>query len=236
MRGGMDSNPFAGNPSMASLDNVFMEAFFTGELTLDQTIALRIIKMSVKDYLYFGLGKNGITPTKYLDAYDYLFKCRSDDPRTWFNQDTTQRYRDVGGKLQTHKSETLPKEISLKCFDTHYNTSRLAESIPLSNFLARLKKKREMIINANIKQVLAHIQSYRNEEWKGLPRTERKGKYSFPRVGVVSTLVSPADSKSLAMLFLYGRTPPDKKQPQVEKEILPTLLNYKKTLFPEGVQ
>jgi hypothetical protein len=230
----MTANAFAGNTSMNTLDDMFMEALFKGELTVDQTVALRIIKMSVKDYLYFGLGKNGITPERFLDAYEYLFRCRSNDPRTWGNLCSPERYRDVDGTLTVSKGTIQPKEVAWKCFDTHYDTSGLGKNISISNFTARLKKKREMIVNVNIKQVLAYIQVYRREEWTRLPRTQKKGKYAFPRKRVVPTLISPTDSKRLAMLYLYGRNVPTKERPN-NKEILSTLLNYKKLLFPEGV-
>src|SRR5665213_27142 len=234
MKGGMAPNAFAGNSSMNTLDDVFMEALFKGELTVNQTVALRIIKMSARDYLYFGLGRNGITPEKFLDAYAYLFQCRSDDPRTWVDSYIPTRYRDMDGKLRVSKGTIQPKEIASKCFDTHYNTSGLGEIISISNFIARLKKKRERIVSVNIKQVLAYIKLYCDEEWARLPRAERKGKHAFPRVGVVPTLVSPTDSKILAMLYLYGRDIPTKERLNT-KEILPTLLKYKKLLFPEGV-
>jgi hypothetical protein len=236
-RGGMCANAFAGNPSMNNLDDDFMKALFQGKISVEQAIALRIIKMSVRDYLYFGLGKNGITPTKFLDAYDYLFISRANDSSARFNSFISGRHRNVDDVLQTHKSAALPKKDFQRCFDTHYHTSRLAESIPLSNFLARLKKKREVIINANIKQVLAYMEEFRREEWNKLPIKGRKGKHAFPRVGVVHTLISPEDCRSVAMLYLYGRTIHIEKRPAMEEKILPTnLLNYKKLLFPEGVK
>jgi hypothetical protein len=227
---GMAVNPFGGHPSMNNLDDDFMESLFKGEITVDQTIALRIIKMSVRDYLYFGLGKNGITPEKFLEAYNYLFKVRAQDPRTWGDCSIQERYRNVDGVLETHKNTLQTKEVQFKCFDTHYNTSQLAEKIPISNFLARLKKKREVILNVNLKQVLSYMLEYRSQEWRTLPKRSRKGKRSFPRVGVVPILVSPDDCKELARLYLFGRTAPTEKD-KTHPKLPSTLLKYKKLLF-----
>jgi len=230
-KGGMSKLPFGGNPSMSKLDDDFMAALFKGEISVDQAIALRIIKMSVRDYLYFGLGKNGITPEKFLEAHAYLFRVRGQDPRTWGDCRLSSRYRNVGGKLQTRRSTIQSKNVQAKCFDTHYDTSGLAKTIPVSNFLDKLKKKRESVINANLKQVFAYMSDYRAQEWRALPKRFRKGKHSFPRVNVVYTLVSPSSSgKDLARLYLFGRSPKARTDGNVVVE-RPNSLKYKKLLF-----
>lgn len=230
-KGGMSANPFAGNPSMNNLDEEFMDALFKGQISYDQALSLRIIKMSVRDYLYFGLGKNGITPEKFLEAYSYLFFCRATDPTTWGNCEISNRYRNLDGILERSKSTLSPKEIQSKCFDTHYDLSGLCSKIPISYFLKLLKKKRTEIVNANLKQITAYMGKYRREEWARLPRTKQKGKHAFPRVGVVSTLVSPKVQEELGRLYLFGRSIKDKKASRKAMVALPTGLKYKTLLF-----
>ena len=203
-RGGMCKNPFAGNPSMNELDDEWMAALFKGDLTVDQTISLRIIKMSVRDYLYFGLGANHITPERFIEAYQYLFKVRGQQPETWGNRSISERFRTLDGKSQSRKSTVQPEEIKAKCFDTHFDLSGLSAYIPLGGFLRKLKEKREAILKSNEKQVLAYMDVYRNQEWRTLSR--KKGKLPFPRVNVIPTLIAPDDCKEFAQLYLYGRT------------------------------
>ncbi len=228
---GMCSNPFGGNNSLNNLDDYFMAALFKGELSVDQAIALRIIKMSVRDYLFFGLGKNGITPERFIEAYQYLFKVNSQDPRTWGNYNTKERYKDKDGKFIYRKTNLSYKEVQGKCFDIHYEIVGLDIKLPLDNFRALLKKKRELILNENLKQVIKYMGQYRNEEWCRLPPTRRKGKYTFPRHNVISTLVSPEDCKDLAHLYLYGSSIKNKKVGGYEKIPKASTLKYKCLLF-----
>src|SRR5271157_1607131 len=180
-RGGMCKNPFAGNNSLNNLDDDFMAALFKGELTVDQTIALRIIKMSVRDYLFFGLGRNGVTPEKFLEAYYYLYAVRGTDPRTWGDCSFSDRHREVDGKIVHRKGTLQPKEVQARCFDTHYDLSGLEAKLSMRSFLKKVQQKREAILNANKKQVLAYMDKYRAQEWRRLPKGRRKGKQAFPR-------------------------------------------------------
>lgn len=230
-RGGMSKNPFGGNSSMSNLDDEFMASLFKGELTVDQTIALRVIKMSVRDYLFFGLGKNGITPEKFLEAYTYLFYTRGQDPRTWGDCSIRERYRNVDGIIESRTGTVLPKEVQAKCFDTHYDISCLSQKMGIERFLKLLKIKREEIVNANLKQIIAYMRVYRAQEWARQPHDRRKGKHAFPRVNVVCTLVSPEVPKDLAHLYLYGRTIKVKERPVIQSHLI--VLKYKTLLFKE---
>lgn len=177
-KGGMSKNPFAGNNSLSNLDDEFMASLFKGELSVDGALSLRIIKMSVRDYLFFGLGKNGVTPEKFLEAYHYFYKV---------------------------KAEFVPAQIRAKCFETHYDLSGLSQKLPIDSFLKRIQTKRKQILKANEKQVLTYMGKYRAQEWRTLDR--RKGKHALPRVNVIPLLVAPDDVKSFAGLYLFGRSP-----------------------------
>jgi hypothetical protein len=170
---------FNGLPSLNQFDEEFMISLAKGELTLDQTIALRIIKMSVKEYLFFGLGKNGITPERFLEAYSYLFT----DP------------------------QSLHKELKPKLFNTHYENSGLSQNMPIIQFLKLLKDKRERIVNDNLEKITTYMAHYRAQEWKKIPSSLQKGQYDFPRDNIVSTLTNPEDHKAFARLYLFGRDP-----------------------------
>jgi len=236
-RGGMCKLPFGGNPSMSELDEEFMASLEKGELTVGQTLCLRIIKMSVRDYLYFGLGENHITPERFLEAYAYLFKSRANDPTTWGYRGVKERYRNLAGELEKHTSTLTPETIKTKCFDFHYENSGLENNLTLRRFLTGLLQRREAIINENKRAVLQYMVVFRNTEWRKHVGSSR-GKHAFPRKNFVHTLVRPDKPKELAKLFLYGRSkrknkPIAKKIPRVST--LDTLthksLTYKTLLF-----
>jgi hypothetical protein len=211
-KGGMSCNPFGGNPSLATFDEDVMMALHRHEISIDQALALRIIKMSARDYLYFGLGKNGITPEKFIEAYRYLYRERKVDPG-------------------------MPANIKAKCFETHYEDSGMAPAMKIDTFLKNLKEKRLAIINANRQQIDTYMDEYRDQEWKSLHRGERKGKYDLPRVGIVSLLVAPEDLKAFGSLYLYGRRVPGMAKPHLAERLSKRLrspskaLIYKKLLF-----
>lgn len=200
-RGGMCKNPFAGNPSMNEIDEEIMQALKNGDITVDQAFAMRIIKMSKRHYLYFGLGANRITPERFLEAYYYLFKVRSDDPKTWGSVGYSERFRDLNGVMCSRRCRMSNSEIRARCFDTHYIASR--SPLPMGSFLRDLRQQRGKILNDNRKQVFAYMASYRAQEFKRLRR--RKGKHAYSWDSAIPTLINPESSKALAMLYLYGR-------------------------------
>ena len=225
---GMSKNPFGGQKSLNNLDDDFMASLFKGELNVEQAIALRIIKMSVRDYLFFGLGRNGVTPEKFLEAYYYLYRVRGIDQWSWGDLRTSQRYRgSVDGKLISRTRSLSPKEVSWRCFDTHYNLCALPEAMPMNKFLDKIKEKREGILKANEKQVLTYMDKYRIQEWRRL--TRRKGKHAFPRVSPIPLLIAPDDVKAFAQLYLFGRAPKPVKVAEGSRHHP----RYKNTLFGE---
>lgn len=228
-KGGMSKNPFAGNDSMNTLDDDFMSALTKGDLTVEQAIALRIIKMSVRDYLYFGLGKNGVTPEKFLEAYGYLYRVRPEDATTGTDGSFLQGPRTVGSISTTASRKILTPEILARCFETHYSISGLDQKISISKFLIKLQKKREGILRANNRQIIKYMDVFRNQEWKQL--SFRKGKHSFPRKHVIRTLVSPKDPEALARLYLFGRKMRPEKVKADTQSISSNLLIYKALLF-----
>lgn len=181
----MAKYPFGKNlkpgESLSGFKDDVMAALARKEMTPDAALSLQVIGMSVHDYKYFGLGKNGTTPEKFLEAYMFLFLFNSTLPSLSI---TTKR----------------------KCFDIHYIESGLSSRYTIDEFRAGLKVCRERIINDNLKQVLSYMDQYRNEEWIRLPKPSRKGKYSFPRENVVQLLVAPETPKALARLYLFGRS------------------------------
>jgi hypothetical protein len=204
-KGGMSQNPFGGEPSLATYDEDVMMSLHRHEISIDQALALRIIKMSVRDYLYFGLGKNGITPEKFIEAYRYLYRERKDDPG-------------------------MPANVKAKCFETHYEDSGLRPAMTIDTFLNKLKEKKTAIVNANEKQIHSYMDEYRSQEWRSLPRGWRCGKQVIPRRRVVSLLVAPEDIKAFAGLYLYARRKAGVAQRDLAKRVSKALI-YKKLLF-----
>lgn len=225
---GMSKNLFGGQKSLNNLDDDFMASLFKGELNVEQAIALRIIKMSVRDYLFFGLGRNGVTPEKFLEAYYYLYRVRGTDQWSWGDLRTSQRYRgSVDGKFISRTRSLSPKEVSWRCFDTHYNLCALPEAMPMNKFLDKIKEKREGILKANEKQVLTYMDKYRIQEWRRL--TRRKGKHAFPRVSPIPLLIAPDDVKAFAQLYLFGRD----AKPVAAGATASRHPHYKSSLFTE---
>jgi len=207
-KGGMCKRPFGGNPSLNGLDDDIMIALSKGEITADRALSLRIIKMSVRDYLFFGLGKNGITPERFLEAYAYLYLSDPNKP----------------GMSEVTKA---------KCFETHFMEASLGGRLSLDTFRRKLQQRREGILVKNQKQVFAYMDKYRAQEWRRLPknRVARKGKHALPREHVIRTLVDPRDVKAFAGLYLYGRVV-ETQQPAINKKIHCTgTLIYKALLF-----
>lgn len=225
---GMSKNQFGGQKSLNNLDDDFMASLFKGELNVDQTIALRIIKMSVRDYLFFGLGRNGVTPEKFLEAYYYLYRVRSTDSWSWGDTRTTTRYRgDVDGKILSNTRSLSPKEIQWRCFDTHYNLCNLTDFMSMESFLAQVQTKRREILKANEKQVFVYMDTYRANEWRRLGR--KKGKHTFSRDGAIPLLIAPEDVKAFAQLYLFGRD----AKPVAAGATASRHPHYKSSLFTE---
>lgn len=233
-KGGMCKNPFAGNASLNNLDDEFMASLFKGELTVDGAISLRVIKMSVRDYLFFGLGKNGITPERFLEAFFYLYKVSSQDPRTWGDCGLSERYRNSDGLIESRQDTLLPKEVQAKCFDTHFDLSGLATHLSIASFRKKLKTKRAQIVNANIKQALSYMAKCRNEEWRSLPKASRKGKHNFTGLNAVHLLTDPSDAKSFAQLYLFGRVLRLEDNLGSSASKGPRSLRYKTLLFDDN--
>lgn len=192
-KGGMCHNPYGGNSSLNHLDDEFMEAIFQGRLSPYQALSLRIIKMSVRDYLYFGLGANHITPERFLEAYQYLFQMRS-----------TQVQR---------------KEVKEKCFDVHYDISGLSDLMPIEKFLKLLLTKRTKVLTENHQQIKNYLKELRSQEWNRLKIvTSNKGS-RFSDVERMKLLAEPLEPRRLAKLLLYTRVFPKKPKAEVKSKL-----------------
>lgn len=213
------SNKALGICNLNKFDDEFMSSIYRGEVTTDQAISIRIIKLSVHDYLFFGLGKNGITPERFLEAYLYLFKVRGQDPSTWDVHTIAKSRRVVS-----------PDEIKAKCFDTHYDLSGVSQNMDITIFLNKLVLRRTSIVNDNLKQITTYMSQYRVQEWKRQPEKRKQGKHAFPRVNLISTLTYPNDCQALARLYLFGRSP-NLCQNNQAKTTQNHTLNYKRLLF-----
>lgn len=210
-------------PTINSLDDDLMADMFKGKLTFDQTIAMRIIRMSVKEYLYFAVGSNGITPEGFLDAYEYLFKVRSNQPTTWGDTSVPKLCRDVYGQIQTIICKIPPEEIKAKCFDTHFDNSGLYNYISMETFLTKLKKKRIEILGDNNKRVSNFIKEFKRKEWNSLPKESRQGKLAFNGKAYLQILSAPKGPKELARLLLFARN-------KTSESISTINIIYKKTI------
>lgn len=234
-KGGQGRNPFAGNDSMNSFDEYVMGLVGAGKLSFGQALALRIIKMSVKEYLYFGLGKNGITPEGFLDAYEYLFigsRQTKTDVRglATKHQDLHAQRKRLGNlddKLSNDTDPIRSKTVEPRTFLTHFDLSGLSEKISADTFCSALKKKRRQILGSNRKQVLAYLTQYRDQEWKTLGGCKR-GKFRYPRTAIIQALTAPKSPKQVAKLLLFGRKVQklSKNVSQPARQVGPTYLRY----------
>lgn len=197
-------NTYGDNPSLIKLDDVLMDAISTGKLSPYQALALRIIKASVKEYLFFGLGPNHITPEFFLDAYDYLFKVRSNDSRSW--------EREFRGKEQEAKE---------RCFDVQYNISGLDEYCPMDKFLTSLQARRTSIVSTYYATIVTYLAKVKEQEWKQLNKLEElKITYNISPEDTLRILKTPDNPQLLAQVLLYGC----KEEPQQFKVAYSSLL------------
>lgn len=171
-----------GDNKLNSLDNDIMFSICKGVMSPLQALKLRVIKISIRDYLYFSLGDNGIKPEDFLDAYQYLFKVRANDLHT--------------------------NDENSRCFDTHFKNCVLSDYIEMNDFLVKLKDKRNSLISSSPAIIKKHISSYRNREWKTEKCTGKKELYSIPSSEIPSLLISPDNEERVAQLFLYKQDKP----------------------------
>ena len=163
---------------LTSLDNDIMFSINKG-ITPLSALKLRIIKISIRDYLYFGLGDNGITPESFLDAYQYLFIKRSEN-------------------------EFIPS-LRDKCFDIHFTSSSISDNIDLTSFTNKLRTKRGQLVSSNIINIKKNIRKNRDREWKTSKGKGKKKAYNINHNQMIGLLCNPCDECSFAKLMLYEK-------------------------------
>ena len=125
-----------------------------------------LVRMSVVDavhlYLFGLLGRNGVTPQDFLDAYRYLFVV-DEDPETW--PDETGRRLTVidkahvngmPGKVLSERHVRLTdSEIESMTFPAHFRMAGFSRFMAIARFRRMLMVKRRRIVQDNRPQILS---------------------------------------------------------------------------------
>lgn len=180
----MAKTKFCGNPGLGPIDDEIMSCISNNQISPYQALSLRIIKMSVKDYLYFGLGANGITAEAFLAAYQYI---------TY---------------IPLYK--LVPKEIQEKYFSTHFYVSNLDQWIDKNLFISMIKQKRKYLVTKNFETIMENINLMREEEWDLLDTDSIPIDVRPPAKEVKQILTFPNDPVILAKVLCYQRPTTDK--------------------------
>lgn len=197
---GCCKNPFGGRDSLNRLDLMVD----LKNSSPSQIMALRVILASVRSYLFYALGANGMDADEFYISVQYLFYVRSDKPETWGSREVTRTYVGNDGKVCSRTFLLTDKEMQSMCFDYHYDVAGLKNCWPMSKFLKELQEERKNILAANTKQVERYIADERQKEWKEL------GDRQIPPLKIFSwntmqTLLKPSSGFELAELLYYSR-------------------------------
>ena len=211
-RGGMCRSPFGlrlveGIPvSNRRLDKVdVIAAILQGNTPAEYGVFAEILIKSIHNYFYWGLGRNGCTDVKWLDAYEYLFKIRSDDQSTW--GDRVQCYTEEvgeGDQVRRIKHEDIldDEDMRLRCFDVHYKLLNLDQKFPLSTFLRMLEQRRQAILKDNREQIENYLEMQRAREFAGMPAGSQM-RFSFKFHDFIKTLSKPDSIRQVEELVMF---------------------------------
>jgi hypothetical protein len=158
---GSDKNPFGGE---SRVDRINLMEFMQPNAPPEKVLYLRIIQDAVSNYLYAFLGKNGTSAEEFFAAWQYFFKVKSTNRTSWDHNRTIKKLYTNLGQHIIESHYLTDSELQMMCFDKHYDFSGLAELMFIDNFRARLKEKRQRILNDNWMQVIGYVNTlYQNE-------------------------------------------------------------------------
>jgi hypothetical protein len=178
----------------------------------DFAVMAEKLKWDIHNYLYWGLGRNGCTDTKWQEAHDYFFVIRSDKPETWGPR-TERQIQLIDGKRVSRVVELTDEDMQQRCFDKQYQMMRLDRVLPMSKFLAILREWREDILTTNREQVETYLRSLRKKEARRVPPGAQL-KFRFTVADFVKALTTPEDINQLVELVFPFQLPnPENPRP-----------------------
>lgn len=225
-KGGMCKNPFGGcdhkeavpgkrcpvcgKKKNVRLDRLDLEQGTTVKGEREGLVYLQVVTNEMHNYLYFCLGKNGVTPDKFLEAYNYLFVVRSNKPDTWGERQLKTQRADAKGRQRNVVVSLTDEEMKMGCFDVHYDLSGLAEVMHIDRFLLWLQEERAAILRENAPQFLGYLNELRQQELDTVPKGLQLPLWVFGTDDPLKVMVCPETFTQLAsMLYI----PEDIKQP-----------------------
>jgi hypothetical protein len=185
----------------------------------EKMLYLQSITDSIHNYLFFGLGRNGTTAEEFAYAVEYLFQIRANDPKTWEKRRvmvTTAEDEDTG-KRSMVKLDLTDEDMIGMCFDTHYEYSGLSLHMPMDRFLTWMVRERRKIVEENMGQILAYLDSLYYE--KACSRAKGGHQLPLPLNDRLHSLVQPDNLGEIARLVYlpskyYSKPKPEIQQPQ----------------------
>lgn len=234
-RGGMCRSPFGlrlvdGVPvSNRRLDKIeVITSILNGNTPHEYGIYSEMLCKAIHCYWYWGLGKNGCTDTKWIDAFDYLFVARSNMQDTW--GDRVQRYTEdmPDGTRVKHVEILSEDDMKIRCFDVHYHLLNLDSVLPLSTFMSWLEKERKSILEANRAQVEIYMEAQRVREFNRMPAGSQM-LFSFKFHDFINTLSRPESLSQLEELVMFPLPRVRQHKPRLAR---PKLLSWRR---PKGL-
>lgn len=202
-KGGMCANPFGGRGRLDKLD---ISALAGGADHGLEVLARTVITGAVTEYLFFGLGRNGMVAQEFIHAYDYLFAVRADQPETWSHARELVVQDDRKGGNQRRRAQKVltlsDDELRGLTFCHWYELAGLHRAMPIAKFRRLLMAERRSIVTDNLGQIEMYLRSLRD-----LAAT--RGEYSTCAPGdLVDTLTLPDDLGALSGLVYAAKSKP----------------------------
>jgi hypothetical protein len=124
----------------------------------ERTLWVYLIKDAVKDYLFFGLSRNGPNRDEFWSACEFLFNIRASKRETWQDAKIMRDdpyFDEELGKCVTRELELSDEELKAMCLDSIWD--HLSFGMPLDVFIDDLKAVRKSVLQENWRQVAARL-------------------------------------------------------------------------------
>lgn len=233
-KGGMCKNPFGGcsdptHPDVEAgkrcpvcnkkknvrLDRLDLEQGTIVKGERASLIYTRLIANEMHNYLFFCLGNNGCTPDKFMEAYSYLFRVRSNKPETWGSR-LMKTQKIENGRTKNVMVQLTDAEMRMGCFDVQYELSNMPNSMHIDRFLLWLQEERVAILRENEAQVRAYLEELRSKELKTVAPGRQLPLWVFGTDDPLKIMVAPSTFESLAQTLYVAeelKRPLEPKRP-----------------------
>jgi hypothetical protein len=205
-RGGMSKSAFGGRKRLDKID------LLTYKRSIDapeKIIFQQTILDAANNYLFFGIAeKNGTSLSEFWFAYEYFYRVRSSDPKTWPSSKLlkTTAIDESLNKRTTKIVELTDAQMKAMCFDMHFYISNIKMSI--DSFLNKLNLIRTKSIEDNWPQIKSYIISQQTKN-HAILNLKNSSEQEWKKI-----LISPESPEELVKLVGF-RTAENKNKVKV---------------------